>query len=65
MNIVCATDDNYVPLCGIMLTSLLENNRGSHVDIYILTQGLNLRSRKLFSKLLQKITMMQKYTFAR
>lgn len=35
MNIVCATDDNYVPLCGIMLTSLLENNRGSHVDIYI------------------------------
>ena len=54
MNIVCATDDNYVPLCGIMLTSLLENNRGSHVDIYILTKGLNLRSRKLFSKLLQK-----------
>ena len=54
MNIVCATDDNYVPLCGIMLTSLLENNRDSHVDIYILTKGLNLRSRKLFSKLLQK-----------
>lgn len=41
MNIVCATDDNYVPLCGIMLTSLLENNRGSHVDIYILTRWRN------------------------
>ena len=48
MNIVCATDDNYVPLCGIMLTSLLENNRGSHVDIYILTKGLNSGSRELF-----------------
>ena len=25
INILCATDDNYVPYCGIMLTSLFEN----------------------------------------
>lgn len=54
MNIVCATDDNYVPLCGIMVTSLLENNRDCHVVIYILTKGLNTYSRNMFSKLLDK-----------
>ena len=34
--IVCATDDNYAPYCGIMLTSVLENNRDREVSAYIL-----------------------------
>lgn len=34
LQIVCATDNNYVPYCGIMLTSVLENNHG--VDVYII-----------------------------
>lgn len=38
MNIVCATDDNFVQHCCIMLVSLLINN--TDVDIYILTEGL-------------------------
>lgn len=38
MNIVCATDDNFVQHCTIMLTSLLINNNG--VNIYLLTEGL-------------------------
>lgn len=38
MNIVCATDDNFVQHCSIMLVSLLSNN--SNVCIYILTEGL-------------------------
>ena len=52
MNIVCATDDNYVPLCGIMLTSLFENNRDSHVVVYILTKGITKKNRSKFNKLL-------------
>ena len=53
MNIICATDDNYVPLCGIMLTSLFENNRDSHIDVYVLTKGLHTVSMKMFDKLLK------------
>lgn len=36
ISIVCATDDNYAPYCGIMLTSVLENNRDRAVSTYIL-----------------------------
>lgn len=38
MNIVCATDDNFVQHCTIMLTSLLLNNKD--VSVYLLTEGL-------------------------
>lgn len=38
MNIVCATDDNFVQHCCIMLVSLLSHNKD--VDIYIMTEGL-------------------------
>lgn len=36
INILCATDDNYVPYCGIMLTSVFENNKGAEVHAYVL-----------------------------
>ena len=32
-HILCSTDENYVPYCGVMLTSVLENN--DDVNIYI------------------------------
>lgn len=35
-NILCATDKNFVPYCGIMLTSLFENNKENRVAIYLL-----------------------------
>ncbi|MFZ4798390.1 MAG: glycosyltransferase family 8 protein [Bacteroidia bacterium] len=38
MNIVCATDDNFVQHCCIMLTSVLINN--TNVNVYLLTEGL-------------------------
>ncbi len=53
MNILCATDDNYVPHCGIMLTSLIENNRDTELHIYIFTGGLlecNKSKLKLISQ---------------
>lgn len=53
MNIVCATDDNYVPLCGIMLTSLFENNKSRHIEVYILAKGLNAKSKDSIDKLLR------------
>lgn len=45
MNIVCATDDNFVQHCSIMLTSLLVNN--SDVYIYVLTEGLKSENEKI------------------
>ena len=35
INILCATDNRYAPYCGIMLTSLLENNKHNDIEIYI------------------------------
>ncbi|MBQ6770711.1 MAG: glycosyltransferase family 8 protein [Bacteroidales bacterium] len=36
INIVCATDDNYAPYCGVMLTSVFENNRNRELNAYVL-----------------------------
>lgn len=36
INILCATDKNFVPYCGIMLTSLFENNKENQVAVYLL-----------------------------
>ena len=45
MNIVCATDDNFVQHCSIMLVSLLCNNKD--VRIFILTEGLRTENEKI------------------
>lgn len=50
-NILCATDDNYVPYCGIMLTSLFENNKELNFCIYILVEQLSNKSKNEFATL--------------
>lgn len=37
INILCATDNNYAPYHGVMLTSLLMNNQDCQFDIYMLS----------------------------
>lgn len=51
MNIVCATDDNFVQHCSIMLVSLLSNNKDVH--IYILTEGLTEHNEKIIESEVQ------------
>lgn len=51
INILCCTDSNYAPYYGIMLTSLLENNRGPLIHVYIMTAGLSPSETELFDKL--------------
>lgn len=48
MNIVCATDDNFVQHCSIMLVSLLCNNKD--IDIYIMTEGLKAENRNIIEE---------------
>ena len=54
MNIACATDNNYVPYCGIMLTSLFENNKEHSFSVYILTRGLSEENTTKFNSLASK-----------
>ena len=55
INILCATDDNYAPYCGIMLTSLFESNRDCRFLVFILIGGhLTRADHKKFRKLEQK-----------
>ena len=48
MNIVCATDDNFVQHCCVMLVSVLLNN--DDVTIYVLTEGLLPENEKIISE---------------
>ena len=54
MNIACATDNNYAPYCGIMLTSLFENNKEHSFSVYILTRGLSEENTTKFNSLASK-----------
>lgn len=54
MNILCSTDNNYVPYCGIMLTSLFENNRGETICVFIMTEGLSEANREVLKETVWK-----------
>ena len=55
INIFCATDDNYVPYCGIMLTSVFENNKDVIVNAYVLIDNpLSKRSHRKMVQLADK-----------
>ena len=55
INILCATDDNYVPYCGIMLTSVFDSNKDTQVNAYILIdKELSSVSDKKLQKLAEK-----------
>lgn len=52
INILCATDKNFVPYCGIMLTSLFENNKENAIHVYLLIdETVSTESRKQFAEL--------------
>ena len=55
IQIVCATDDNYAPYCGVMLTSVFENNKDREVSAYILVdKSLQEKQQRRFKKLSEK-----------
>ena len=53
MNVVCATDDNFVQHCTIMLTSLLINN--TDVNIVLLTEGLKPQNELIIKQQVEKL----------
>lgn len=52
IDISCLTDDNYAPYCGIMLTSLFENNKHNLCRVFIIVgQPLAKKHTQRFIKL--------------
>jgi len=52
MNILCSTDEKYVPYCGIMLTSLFANIiGGGKTNVYLMTEHLSPNSLAYFKQL--------------
>lgn len=39
LSILCATDNNYAPYCGIMLTSLFESNKDCRFNVFVFVKG--------------------------
>lgn len=54
MNIVFSTDDRYAPYCGISMISLLENNKGENINIYIVGNNLTDSAKESLRKTVQK-----------
>lgn len=55
INILCATDNNYAPYCGIMLTSLFESNREGAFNVFVFVDGcLSDMNQKKYKKLEQR-----------
>lgn len=51
IKILCSPDNNYVPYCGIMQTSLFENNKDSKFEVYITCESLNKKNREDLERL--------------
>ena len=54
INILCCTDANFVPYCGVMLTSLFENNKDEHFRIYVATATTNSPKLEKLCSLVEK-----------
>lgn len=54
MNIVCCTDNNYVIPCGVLITSVCENNSIEDIKIYILTEGISLENQERLKAVVAK-----------
>lgn len=49
MNVMYATDRNYVSICGVSVFSLLVNNQFEHINIYIFEKDLREEKERFFS----------------
>lgn len=55
INILCATDSNFVPWCGIMLTSVFENNKSEKICAYVIVdESVDNIQERTFQKMATK-----------
>lgn len=51
INVLCCTDNNYAPYTGVMLTSLLENNRNNKIEIWVAVTNISSNNEQKLSSL--------------
>jgi len=51
MNIVVASDDNFVQHCGTMLVSLFENNKKNKITVYLLSEGISDENNEILKEI--------------
>lgn len=54
IHIACNIDDNYTQHCGVMLTSLFENNKEKTITVYVVIDKLSEKSKLSLTKIAQK-----------
>mgnify|MGYP001163265639 FL=1 len=54
MNIVCTLDNGYLKPCGVMLTSLCENNKDEKLHIFVVSQDLTDQSKDVLRGIVEK-----------
>ena len=54
MNIALCTDDNYAMACGVCIISILETNKTSKYNIYVLTEKLSDLNKSKFEQIESK-----------
>ncbi|KAA6342559.1 General stress protein A [termite gut metagenome] len=50
MDIVCGIDNNFVQHCGVLMTSVFENNKEEEITFHILTDGLTQKNQLLLEQ---------------
>ena len=51
MNVIYSSSDSYAEICGISLTSLLENNKSSkEINVFIIDNGISEKNREKLGK---------------
>ena len=50
IHIACSTDDNYAPLCGVMLCSALHNNKGGQMVVHVLANELSFDNQSRLTR---------------
>jgi lipopolysaccharide biosynthesis glycosyltransferase len=51
IHVLCATDNNYVPYCGVMITSVFENNKADDICIHIFGTRLSKSDKESLCKI--------------
>ena len=54
IDIACCIDSNYAKYCCVMLTSLLENNKGEQVSVHVLGNRLDADYRRSLQELVEE-----------
>lgn len=54
IHVACNIDSNYVKHCGVMLTSLFENNKAYKFNIHIVESNLSQDNKKVLTSIVEK-----------